>query len=179
MIFLVAIVLKNVRVKTEANVIHVMVIVFVRWVLREIDVNRRVHKEHLVTCVYRIVNVETMLIVILERVKINSIESFLKILIFSFKGECNSLSCNGDAKCLLEHQRKRTSIGALCPEGFYGPPTCRSKCLCMNNAPCDALTGRCLCHSGHVGKYCERCSLRNLLCIFSFVDRSIHFFFSL
>ena len=74
------------------------------------------------------------------------------------KGECNALSCNGDPKCLFEQQRAKL-LTAPCPEGFYGPPQCRQKCMCMNNAQCEPLTGRCLCHSGHIGRYCERCWL--------------------
>lgn len=32
------------------------------------------------------------------------------------EGECNSLSCNGDPKCLVEQQRKQVAT-AQCPEG--------------------------------------------------------------
>ena len=101
-------------------------------------------------------------------------------LIWLFTGECSSLSCNGNPKCLVERQRSRSLISP-CPEsilkiwfrkqkkktntlllnsikGFYNPPQCRQKCMCMNNAQCEPLTGRCLCHSGHIGRYCERCS---------------------
>ncbi|CAF1428143.1 unnamed protein product [Adineta steineri] len=70
-------------------------------------------------------------------------------------GECNAFLCNGNSKCLLEQERKKSYI-SLCPEGFFGPPRCRQKCMCVNNAQCDPLSGRCLCHSGHVGRYCER-----------------------
>ncbi|CAF3135376.1 unnamed protein product [Rotaria socialis] len=70
-------------------------------------------------------------------------------------GECHSSSCNGDSKCLLEQQRKKSLISS-CPEGYYGAPSCRQKCMCMNNAQCESTSGRCLCHSGHAGRYCER-----------------------
>jgi len=50
-------------------------------------------------------------------------------------------------------------------KGFYGPPACRQKCMCVNNAQCEPLTGRCLCHSGHIGRYCERCMSFQLLFI--------------
>jgi len=36
--------------------------------------------------------------------------------LFLIEGECNSLSCNGDSKCLLEQQRKKLLISP-CPEG--------------------------------------------------------------
>ncbi|CAF4397919.1 unnamed protein product, partial [Rotaria sordida] len=75
--------------------------------------------------------------------------------LFLIEGECNSLSCNGDSKCLVEQQRKKSLISS-CPEGYYSPPNCRQKCMCMNNAQCEPLSGRCLCHSGHAGRYCER-----------------------
>ena len=34
------------------------------------------------------------------------------------EGECNSLSCNGNPKCLLEQQRKKL-LTSSCPEGDY------------------------------------------------------------
>jgi hypothetical protein len=37
-------------------------------------------------------------------------------LAFSIQGECNSLSCNGDSKCLSEQQRKKL-LTSPCPEG--------------------------------------------------------------
>ncbi len=39
-------------------------------------------------------------------------------MIFLFEGECNSLSCNGDAKCLVEQHRKKL-LTTPCPEGDY------------------------------------------------------------
>ncbi len=36
--------------------------------------------------------------------------------LFLIEGECNSLSCNGDSKCLLEQQRKKL-LTSPCPEG--------------------------------------------------------------
>jgi hypothetical protein len=44
----------------------------------------------------------------------------------------------------------------------------------MNNAQCEPLTGRCLCHSGHVGRYCERCLSLILFLLFS--DDFVRFF---
>lgn len=42
--------------------------------------------------------------------------SFRILRILFHQGECNALSCNGDAKCLVEQQRKQISV-APCPEG--------------------------------------------------------------
>ncbi|KAF5286144.1 hypothetical protein FQR65_LT12899 [Abscondita terminalis] len=42
-----------------------------------------------------------------------------------------------------------------CPLGFYGS-ICNNKCLCKNNATCDAFNGKCRCLEGWRGQYCDR-----------------------
>jgi hypothetical protein len=112
---MVVIVYIDVYVKMEENVILVMDIVFVYLDLQVIDVNHCVHKVHLDICVYKNVNVEMIMFVIHEQVKMRN--NFLKNKsLFLIEGECNSLSCNGDSKCLLEQQRKKLLISP-CPEG--------------------------------------------------------------
>lgn len=58
----------DVLVKMEANAMQMMDIVFVCQVIRAVDVNCYVHREHTVICVYKNVNVEVIMFVIREQV---------------------------------------------------------------------------------------------------------------
>lgn len=44
---------------------------------------------------------------------------------------------------------------AACPSGRFGQG-CQMKCICENNARCDAVSGRCTCAPGWTGHNCRK-----------------------
>lgn len=46
-------------------------------------------------------------------------------------------------------------LPAACPAGFFGVD-CRSACNCTAAAPCDAVSGSCLCPAGRRGPRCAQ-----------------------
>lgn len=44
---------------------------------------------------------------------------------------------------------------AACPSGRFGQG-CQMKCVCENNARCDAVSGRCTCAPGWTGHNCRK-----------------------
>ena len=42
-----------------------------------------------------------------------------------------------------------------CDKGTYGAK-CLSSCACVNNAPCDPVSGECHCQAGFTGKTCSK-----------------------
>ena len=65
-------------------------------------------------CAYKHVNAVMRMFVIHEQVQYELLVNRRQMIFI--EGECNSLSCNGDAKCLVEQQRKKL-LTTPCPEG--------------------------------------------------------------
>lgn len=52
-------------------------------------------------------------------------------------------------------QGLRPGSPSACPPGFHGAG-CQQTCQCQHGAPCDPVSGRCLCPAGLHGQFCER-----------------------
>lgn len=74
-------------------------------------------------------------------------------------------SSRANQRVLLPAALSRSNQGppAACPRSFHGAG-CQQVCECQQGAPCDPISGQCLCPAGFHGQLCEKgeCSALSL-----------------